>query len=150
MKSSLFNKILKFIAAIVVLFVLYKLGYLDIDKNAGSQKTKAVATDTTGESRPVPASAFHGNGKVIKLLPDDTEGLKHQRILLKLDNGKTLLVVHNIDLAPRINDVKIGDTIEYCGEFVDNDRGGLVHWTHHDPEGRHAAGWIKHNGKIYE
>jgi hypothetical protein len=31
-----------------------------------------------------------------------------------------------------------------------NAQGGMVHWTHHDPEGRHVAGWLKHNGRIYQ
>lgn len=102
------------------------------------------------ESRPVPKGSFHGTGKVVHLLPDDNEGITHQKFLLRLDNGQSLLVAHNTDLAPRISGLKKGDMVEFCGEFVDNDKGGLVHWTHHDPSRRHAAGWLKHNGKIYE
>ncbi len=35
-------------------------------------------------------------------------------------------------------------------EYVEGERGPLVHWTHRDPRGRHAAGWLRHNGKYYE
>ena len=91
-----------------------------------------------------------GAGKVISLLPDDEEGSRHQRILVREATGNSVLVVHNIDLAPRINDIQRGDTLQYFGEYVWNEKGGLIHWTHHDPNGRHVGGWIKHNGRIYE
>ncbi|EOG7679701.1 DNA-binding protein, partial [Vibrio cholerae] len=25
-----------------------------------------------------------------------------------------------------------------------------LHWTHKDPQNRHAHGWLKHNGQVYE
>jgi hypothetical protein len=31
-----------------------------------------------------------------------------------------------------------------------NAQGGMVHWTHHDPEGRHVSGWLKHNWRTYQ
>ena len=31
-----------------------------------------------------------------------------------------------------------------------NEQGGIIHWTHHDPDGRHLPGWIKHNGRTYQ
>ena len=91
-----------------------------------------------------------GAGKVTKLLSDDLDGSRHQRFILMLGSGQTLLVSHNIDLAPRINSLKAGDVVEFHGEYEWNDRGGVVHWTHHDPDGRHIAGWIKHQGKTYQ
>jgi Protein of unknown function (DUF3465) len=91
-----------------------------------------------------------GRGEVIKLLPDDHEGSRHQRILLRLPMGGTLLVAHNIDLAPRVAGLERGDTIEFQGEYVWNDKGGVLHWTHHDPARRHPGGWLRHEGRSYE
>lgn len=91
-----------------------------------------------------------GEGTVAKLLPDDREGDRHQRILLRLSNGGTLLIAHNIDLASRVEGLREGDTLQFYGEFEWNDKGGVVHWTHHDPQRRHLDGWIKFEGRTYQ
>lgn len=91
-----------------------------------------------------------GSGIVERLLADDLKGSRHQRIIVREPSGATLLVVHNIDLAPRIDGIKLGDKLSYFGEYIWNKKGGLVHWTHHDPKGKHIGGWLEHNGKRYE
>jgi len=90
-----------------------------------------------------------GTGIVVKILRDDLEGSRHQRFILKLSAGQTILISHNIDIAPRIDALRKGDPVEFYGEYEWNTKGGVVHWTHHDPNGRHAHGWLKHNGVTY-
>ena len=92
---------------------------------------------------------IQGEGTVTRVLPDDLEGSRHQRFILEMDTGQTLLVAHNIDLAPRINGLEAGDTVEFFGEYEWNSKGGVIHWTHDDPNHTHAGGWLKHHGRTY-
>jgi len=93
---------------------------------------------------------IEGQGSVIKLLPDDNRGRRHQRFIIRLDSGQTLLVAHNIDLAPKIESLRVGDAVAFFGEYEWNEKGGTVHWTHRDPSGRHINGWLKHSGRTYQ
>lgn len=93
---------------------------------------------------------IQGSGTVSRVLPDDNKGSRHQKFVLRLDSRQTLLVAHNIDLAPRIPNLKVGDVVQFYGEYEWNDKGGVIHWTHRDPGNRHAHGWLKHQGKVYE
>ncbi len=90
-----------------------------------------------------------GSGVVKAILRDDTKGSKHQRIIVGLPTGQSVLVAHNIDLAPRVENLNKGDAIAFFGEYEWNPRGGVIHWTHHDPRNKHVAGWLKHNGRLY-
>jgi hypothetical protein len=91
-----------------------------------------------------------GEGVVTRLLADDLDGSRHQRFIVTLPSDQTLLIAHNIDLAPRIEGLQTGDSVSFYGEYEWNEKGGAIHWTHHDPQGRHVAGWLKHNGRTYQ
>jgi hypothetical protein len=91
-----------------------------------------------------------GEGRVAAILPDDVDGSRHQRFLVRLDAGPTVLIAHNIDLAPRVPSLRAGDRISFSGEYIWNPQGGLIHWTHRDPAGHHEAGWLKHKGETFQ
>ena len=92
---------------------------------------------------------IEGSGIIRRLLRDDDEGSRHQRFVLDMRNGQTLLIAHNIDLAKRIP-VSIGDRIKFRGMYEWNDLGGLVHWTHHDPMGIEQGGYIDYRNQHYQ
>jgi hypothetical protein len=159
-------KILAFFAALYVSYTATKhLGNQASSNNDYSQTESATTPpleaipDVSNASEGIQIfennSEVTGKGRVIKILADDdkaggNDGSCHQRFILKLPSNRTVLVVHNIDLAPRIELLGINDTIIFKGIFISNDQGGLIHWTHHDPDGRHAGGWLKRNGRVYQ
>ena len=150
------------LAVAVVTAIAVLLGVVDVGCATTGTPTEAD-TDTQAPSAVGDDSGFaqayadraadleiQGHGTVSKLLTDDTEGARHQRFIVRLDSRQTLLVTHNIDVAPRINALRVGDTVSFKGEYEWNAQGGLIHWTHHDPTGGHVAGWIKHDGQTYQ
>jgi len=117
--------------------------------------TPGAIVDTRGEQRVAQLFEMRRSGEIIDLagtiealLPDDNDGSRHQRFILRLSTGQTLLVAHNIDLAPRVPAGE-GDRIQLRGEYEWNAQGGVLHWTHDDPAGRHVDGWIEFNGQRY-
>ena len=91
-----------------------------------------------------------GTGTVVKQLPDDNHGSRHQRFILRIHPDLTVLIAHNIDLAPRIPGLRVGDEVLFYGEYEWNAKGGVVHWTHRDPKNEHPHGWLRHHGKQYD
>lgn len=89
------------------------------------------------------------NAPILKMLPEDTRGLPHEQFLLGLSNGTTVKVAHDTKLAPRVP-LQQGDVVRIHGEYIWNERGGVIHWTHHSPNGRHEGGWIDFKGMRYE
>jgi hypothetical protein len=91
-----------------------------------------------------------GHGVIAKVLRDDTQGIRHQRFVVRLPPGQTVLIAYNFDLAPRIDGLRTGSPIEFVGEYEWNGQGGVVHWTHRDPGGHHSPGWIRYEGRQYQ
>lgn len=89
------------------------------------------------------------SARVRKLLPDDTKGLPHQQFLLQLDNGSTVKVAHDTKYAPAVP-ISEGDMLTIKGEYIWNNRGGVVHWTHRSDTPRHEGGYIDYKGQRYQ
>jgi len=112
----------------------------DVAPESGKVGDEATVARAFGERRS--GLWVEVTGTVDRVLPDDVEGDRHQRFILRLPSGQTLLVVHNLDLAPRAP-VERDSRATVHGEYEWNEQGGVVHWTHHDPAGRRSGGWIR-------
>ncbi len=139
---------------LIVLIIIAAALYLYDESPQIETSGPAIVVDSADHARPdsqwLPGQQVESSGMVLRVLPDDNDGSRHQRFILELSSGRTVLVAHNIDLAPRIPELEGGDTVSFYGEFETNDRGGVIHWTHHDPQGRHVGGWLEHQGRRYE
>lgn len=89
-------------------------------------------------------------GTVLRILADDNDQSPHQRFIIKANDGTTLLVAHNLELAPRLAGLAAGDQLVVAGEYQWNAQGGLIHWTHDDPHGAHPSGYIEWRGRRYQ
>jgi hypothetical protein len=146
---------MKKLALIAIVLAAVYFGGVETGFIPGRQDT---ATQTSGGDQPLTAAFEHhrsnvqveGSGRVSRVLPDDNDGSRHQRFIVQLGTGQTVLVAHNIDLAARVASLKVGDPVEFNGEYEWNERGGVIHWTHRDPQRRHVDGWIRHNGRTYQ
>jgi hypothetical protein len=144
---------------VLALFVAY-LGYEQHDATARDvSNVQHEAINAESLENPALSQAFdqrkskllvQGEGRVTKVLKDDNKGSRHQRFILQVNPQQTILIAHNIDLAPRIDSLAQGDLVIFSGQYEWNNKGGVVHWTHHDPQGRHPGGWLKHRGRTYE
>jgi Protein of unknown function (DUF3465) len=150
---------LKDMKKIAFLIIAASVGYVSM-KQQGTVYSKAglppAAESSNDEafaqakSRRASGVSLQGQGTVVKVLADDKVGSQHQKFILKLDSQQTVLIAHNIDIARRIAGLKAGDRVAFKGEYEWNSKGGVIHWTHHDPGGRHASGWLKHGGQVFQ
>lgn len=150
---------LALLVLLVTLAACRQQGVDVVERSAGeNQQLATVPASTQREANASVIEAFQGRksnifvqgeGKVVKLLPDDNKGSRHQKFLVRISPEQTLLFAHNVDLSPRIP-LEVNDTIEFRGEYIFNPKGGVMHWTHHDPKGLLKGGWVVHAGKRYE
>ncbi len=141
---------------IIIAILLSTAAYLYLNTRADGGVRPTTEWQPTGAAGQV-TEAFQGRqsdvvvetaGRVERVLADDRDGSRHQRFVVRVDGQMTVLVAHNIDLAPRVP-VVVGDSVELRGEYEWNAQGGVIHWTHHDPNGRRPGGWIRFGERVY-
>lgn len=120
------------------------------DQYTNSQSRHGLEVIAKSYQRKLSNVQVQSVGRVKAILRDDNDGSRHQKFILALENGLTVLVAHNIDLAPRVANLQKGDTVEFFGEYEYSTQGGVIHWTHRDPQHRHENGWLKHGGQTYQ
>lgn len=156
-------KIQKNNLVIVTIIVVLIAAYVGIDLKQNNLNDNVVQTSIVEEAavddqhkimkayqEQISNIQVQSKGEVKAILADDNDGSRHQKMILKLENGLTVLVAHNIDLAPRVEGLRKGEIVEFYGEYEYSPKGGVIHWTHHDPQGKHVDGWLKYQGKSYQ
>ena len=156
-------KIQKNNLVIVTIIIVLIAAYIGIDLKQNNLNDKVVQTSIVEEAtvddqqkimqayqQQISNIQVQSKGEVKAILADDNDGSRHQKMILKLENGLTVLVAHNIDLAPRVEGLRKGEIVEFYGEYEYSPKGGVIHWTHHDPQRKHIDGWLKYKGKIYQ
>ncbi len=146
--SKLRGRRLVVILALLAAYAAIELWPRITGRSGGAGSSGDAAVEAAFEAR-ASGRVLEVGAEVERLLADDLEGSRHQRFIVRLDSGRTLLVAHNIDLAPRVP-VEVGDRVEIRGQYEWNERGGVLHWTHHDPQGRRPGGWIRHRGERWD
>lgn len=74
----------------------------------------------------------------------------HEGFLLRLGSGCDLIVrvEVNTDFTGEFP-LHTGEHVLVKGEYEYYSRGGVIHWTHRDPRGRHENGYIQAGGTLY-
>jgi hypothetical protein len=74
----------------------------------------------------------------------------HEGFLIRLTSGCSLIVrvETNTDFTGDIP-LHPGDRVVVKGEYEYYPRGGVIHWTHRDPRGHHANGYVDVRGTMY-
>ncbi len=148
MRLKMSKKNIKAITAAILAFIPLFYGSKYFKSSSEEMITSGGSIERLYESRQS-GVMVEFDGLIVKLLSDDLEGSRHQRFIVKLDSNHTVLIAHNIDVAPRVP-IEEGKKIQIYGQYEWNEKGGVVHWTHRDSMGQHEEGWIKFQGRIYD
>jgi len=88
------------------------------------------------------------NVTVLQIMPDDNDGLRHQRWYVKLSSGESVFAVYNIDITARVP-IEVNQKMKLGGEFKWTNQGALIHWLHEDPKERRPDGYVEVGGRRY-
>jgi hypothetical protein len=112
--------------------------------NAGA--LDAIAHGQSGEEVTVEGPVLH-----VLATQSGAQGAHEQFIVAVRANNaeQDVLVADNISIG-RAAPVHQGDDVTVRGELAIDPSGPVIHWTHHDPRGRHQSGFVRLNGVLYD
>lgn len=75
----------------------------------------------------------------------------HEGFLMHVGSGCDVVVrvEANTDFTGEFSLAR-GEPVVVKGEYEYYPRGGVIHWTHRDPRGRHEGGYIEIGGRRYQ
>lgn len=86
-------------------------------------------------------------GTVVSLLGErESRSGLHEGFFVRFGNAAPVRVEDNADITG-IVPLRAGEHILIQGQYECDD--DVLHWTHHDPSGRHLAGFIEADGHTY-
>ncbi len=98
-------------------------------------------------SRGLQAIEVRDSGVVTQVLGTHSgPGGSHEGFFIRL-GAREYRVEDNIDLTGSIP-LHAGERVALQGELACNDL--VIHWTHRDPRGRHAGGYLQVDGTTYQ
>jgi hypothetical protein len=118
----------------------------------------ATASDTAAQNAAIQrafeqrsaGAELTATGTVDRVLSDESgPSGPHERFIVRLPSGMTVLIEPNLSIAPRVP-VAVGSAVTVHGEYVSNAEGGLLHFTHHDPDRSHEGGYVLYGGRRYD
>jgi uncharacterized protein DUF3465 len=117
----------------------------------GVTSDNAGALDAISQGRN--GSEVTVEGAVVRVLATSsgTQGA-HERFVVAVKAGNAeqdILVADNVTIG-RAAPVRRGDDVIVRGELAIDPAGPVIHWTHHDPRGRHESGFVRVNGQLYD
>jgi hypothetical protein len=140
-----------FVSAVFAFHSCSSSGQSQFGSNAGQQTSSPSRDAEVIEAQNAHAIKLEVTveAPVLKVLREDDRGLPHQKFLIGLSNGTTVLIAHNLKMASQVP-ISAGDTVRIHGEYIWNAHGGLIHWTHHTDTPYHEGGWIEFQGVRYQ
>lgn len=112
---------------------------------SGAPVTLTQAMDSC--DRGAQHAEVRGRGTVERVLGiRDSRTGEHEGFIVRM-NERSIKVETNTGITGPIP-LHRGDAIALQGQYECSD--GVIHWTHHDPRGRHIGGYIEVYGNRYQ
>jgi hypothetical protein len=114
--------------------------------SAGAQNVQSALSACSSNSASH-TEVYIPDAVVIRVLGErESRSGVHEGFIIRAGD-RSFKVEDNVDITGPIP-LRRGEAVSLLGQLECNDY--VIHWTHHDPRGRHPAGYIKANGTTYE